>query len=383
MRRDPYARVVDRRDPDLWAGAFGLLVCLAVGVVFLLFQVQGGTFTSVPVGVWWTSYGGFMITLVAAQWFMGIERERLARVAFAAQVVLGIVIVVTATGAGWLPILVVYTAALSAYVVPWRFTAVVIAANSVAVGVASWLGTGALMQAVVSGLIYTLLQIGTYLAVRAHHREVTMRTQLAAAHAELRATSTMLAESSRADERLRIARDLHDAVGHQLTVLALELEIASHRATPPASEHVARARAVASDLLTDVRQTVGELRRRAPDLRVMLERIVTGIPAPRIHVQVADDVELDEVRTVALARCVQEIVTNTIRHAHAAHLWIDVACEESGAVVLTARDDGRGTARLEIGNGLRGITERVADLGGDATFSSENGFRVEAKVPAA
>lgn len=224
-----YARGVDRRDPDVWAGAFGLLVCFAVGFVFALFQAQGGVFTSIPVGLWWTCYAGFMIALVAAQWYMALERERTARAAFAVQVLLGIAIVVTAPGAGWLPILVVYTAALSAYVVPWRVTAVVIAANTVAVGVASGLGTGQLMQAVVSGLLYTLLQIGTYFAVRAHHREVQMRTELAAAHAELRATSTLLAESSRADERLRIARDLHDAVGHQLTVLALELEIAARR----------------------------------------------------------------------------------------------------------------------------------------------------------
>lgn len=377
-----YARGVDRRDPDVWAGAFGLLVCFAVGFVFALFQAQGGVFTSIPVGLWWTCYAGFMIALVAAQWYMALERERTARAAFAVQVLLGIAIVVTAPGAGWLPILVVYTAALSAYVVPWRVTAVVIAANTVAVGVASGLGTGQLMQAVVSGLLYTLLQIGTYFAVRAHHREVQMRTELAAAHAELRATSTLLAESSRADERLRIARDLHDAVGHQLTVLALELEIAAHKASPPASEHVARARSVAGDLLADVRQTVGELRRRAPDLRDVLERLVADLPSPRIHVSVADDVELDEIRTVTLVRCVQEVVTNTIRHAHAVNLWIDVERADDGAVVLTARDDGRGTERLVIGNGLRGIEERVADLGGDATFAADDGFRVEARVPA-
>lgn len=372
---------MDRRNPNLWAGAFGLLVCLAVGFVFALFQARGGTFTSIPVALWWTSYAGFMIALVAAQWFMALEREQGARAAFAVQVVLGIAIVVTAPGAGWLPILVVYTAALSAYVVPWRATAAVIGANTVAVAAASWLGTGQLMQAVVSGLLYMLLQIGTYFAVRAHHREVQMRTELAAAHAELRATSTLLAESSRADERLRIARDLHDAVGHQLTVLALELEIASHQATPPANEHVTRARGVAADLLADVRQTVGELRRRAPDLRDVLERLVADLPSPRIHVRVADDVELDEIRTVTLVRCVQEVVTNTIRHAHAANLWIDVECDGDAAVVLTARDDGRGTERLVIGNGLRGIEERVADLGGEARFAADGGFHVVARVP--
>ena len=373
---------MDRRDPDLWAGAFGLLVCLAVGFVFLLLQVQGGEFTGIPVALWWVGYGGFMVALVAAQWLHAIERVRDAQAVFGLQVLLGIAIVIAAPGAGWLPILLVYTAALSAYVVPWRATVAVIAVNTAAVGVASWLATGESWQALVSGLLYTLLQLGTYFAVRAHHREVEMRTALAAAHAELRATSTLLAESTRADERLRIARDLHDAVGHQLTVLALELEIASHQASPPASEHVARARSVAGDLLADVRQTVGELRRRAPDLREMLERIVAELPSPFIHVRVADDVELDETRTIALVRCVQEVVTNTIRHAHAVNLWIEVETDRTGAVLLTARDDGRGAERLVIGNGLRGIEERIADLGGQVRFAAADGFRVEATVPA-
>ncbi|WP_156225596.1 sensor histidine kinase [Pseudactinotalea suaedae] len=371
---------MDRRDPNLWAGAFGLLVCLGLGLVFLLLQLQGAEFTSVAPALWWASYVLFMLTLVAAQWLVGVDRVRLAQALFAVQVVLGIVIVVTAPGAGWLPILVVYTAALSAYVVSWRVTAVIVAANTAAVAAASWISSSLVLETVLSGGLYAMLQLGTYFAVRAQHREVEMRTALAAAHAELRATSTLLAESSRADERLRISRDLHDAVGHQLTVLALELEIASHRATPPASEHVARARGIAGDLLADVRQTVGELRRRAPDLRDVLERIVADLPSPRIHVEVADDVELDEIRTVALVRCVQEVVTNAIRHAQAANLWIEVA-NESGAVVLTAWDDGRGAARLEMGNGLRGISERVADLGGDASFTTMGGFRVEARVP--
>jgi len=370
---------VDRRDPNLWAGVFGLLVCLTVGLVFLL--MKGGQLTSVPAPLWWTGYGAFMVGLVAAQWFEAVGRPRGAQLAFALQVVLGIGIVTAAPGAGWLPILLVYTAALSAHVVTWRATAVVITANSVAVAVASWLVNGDLMPAVLSAAVYTLLQLGTYFAVRAQDREIRMRNELAAAHAELRATSTLLAESSRADERLRISRDLHDAVGHQLTVLALELEIASHRAEPPAVEHVARARAIAGDLLAEVRQTVGELRRRAPDLREMLARIVVDIPAPRIHVRVADDVELDETRTVTLVRCVQEVVTNAIRHADAGNLWIEVT-QQGGTVVLTAHDDGRGAERLVIGNGLRGISERLAALGGDATFATTGGFRVEARVPA-
>ncbi|ACQ82045.1 histidine kinase [Beutenbergia cavernae DSM 12333] len=373
---------MDRRDPNLWAGAFGTLICLAVGAVLLTVQLQGGQISVLPGGIWWACYVGYLVALVVSSWFQHEVRRRVALAAFGAQVAFGIVLVASAPGAGWTPILLVYTAAASAYLVRWRTTAAVVVANSATVAFTAWAATGQVLDAVLGGGLYTLLQLGSYFAVRAQLREVEMRSALAVAHTELRATSTLLASATRADERLRIARELHDAVGHQLTVLALELEIASHRSAPPAAEHVVRARGIARDLLADVRQVVGELRERAPDLRRTLASLVADLPAPRVHLDVADDVEADEIRTIALVRCVQEVVTNAIRHSGAEHLWIEVRLGDDGALVLEASDDGRGAERIVVGNGLRGLAERVADLGGEATFSARGGFHVRARVPA-
>jgi signal transduction histidine kinase len=305
-------------------------------------------------------------------------------VVFAAQVVLGPVLVLLAPRAGWTPILLVFTAVASSYFVRWQVTAAIIAANTIVVAVAGQeletVGVGS--WAYPSALLYLLLQVGSVFGELATRREVETRKKLAEAHTELRATTALLSESTRSDERLRIARELHDLLGHQLTVLSLELEVATHHSQPPAREHVSRAASIARELLADVRATVGELRGRAPDLRETLERIVADLPEPTTHVRVDDDVHADEAQTAAIVRCVQEVVTNTIRHAEANELWIEIGATPAGGVTFTAQDDGRGADRVVPGNGLRGIAERVEELGGSATFTSKSGFRVVAELPA-
>ena len=93
-------------------------------------------------------------------------------------------------------------------------------------------------------------------------------------------------------------------------------------------------------------------------------------------------VHTDEVRTAVLIRCVQEVVTNSIRHARAEHVWIDIARSPEGGIVFEAYDDGHGADRLVMGHGLTGISERVRELGGHARFDGDRGFRVVAEVPA-
>jgi signal transduction histidine kinase len=356
------------------------LACVVVGVPVLGVQLQGGQIAPVP--WWWICYGAFMIALVGSSWLAELLPRRIALAVFVAQVMLGVALVLMAPKAGWTPILLVFTAALSGYFVAWRATVAIVLLNTVVVAAAVWMDADSLVDATLVALLYLLLQLGSALVVIANAREIEMRKRLAEAHTELRAASALLSESTRADERLRIARELHDLLGHQLTVLTLELEVASHQSTPPASEHVTRAGRLARELLADVRATVGELRRRAPDLRQTLERMVADLPEPTVHLRVDDSVRADEERTAALVRCVQEVVTNTIRHADATELWIEITIGDGGNLTFTAYDNGRGADRLVLGNGLRGLTERVEELGGRARFSADRGFRVVAELPA-
>ncbi|MBP2367041.1 sensor histidine kinase [Pseudonocardia parietis] len=372
-----------RIDPNVVAGAIMTALCVILAVpVALEHLADDGARTIGPQWLWWAVYGVFLTALVLGTWLDEWVGPTATRRLLATLIVATATLVLLAPNFGWLPILLVFTAALSVYHVPVRVTAAIVVFNVVVVAAASLLAGSATPSALTAGAIYLLLQSASVLMIIALHREEASRIRLAAAHAELAAAGAVLAETSRAQERLRISRELHDVVGHQLTALALELEIATHRTDN--GEHVERARGIARDLLADVRSTVGELRRRAPDLATTLHRITEQLPSPAVHVRVADGVAPDEERTVAVVRCVQEILTNAIRHADAENVWIEIGPGPDGELRLHAHDDGRGAGPdLVAGNGLRGLVERAAALGGTVDFgpAGPRGFAVTAVLP--
>lgn len=205
-------------------------------------------------------------------------------------------------------------------------------------------------------------------------------------NAELRATRALLAESSRLGERMRISRDLHDLMGHHLTALSLNLEVASHLSAGAATDHVRQAQAVAKLLLSDVREVVSQLRESdSIDLSDALGSLVEGVPSLSIDLQLPDQFSVgDPRRAQVLLRCAQEIITNTVRHAAARHLWLIFEREGDHGVVLRARDDGQGADQLKSGNGLNGMRERLAEFGGrlDIVTEKGQGFALAIHLPA-
>jgi signal transduction histidine kinase len=217
-------------------------------------------------------------------------------------------------------------------------------------------------------------------------RERTARQELARANSELRATRALLAESSRVAERLRISRDLHDALGHHLTALSLQLDVAARKIEGPAADHVQEAHAMTRLLLTDVRSVVGELRGRDRiELSTAIRALESNDGTPRVHVEAPEPLYADTpAQANALFRCSQEIITNATRHARARNVWIRVAVAEGG-IRLEARDDGVGAATLVPGHGLSGMRERFEQNGGTIEFSTAagHGFAVHAFMPRA
>jgi len=203
---------------------------------------------------------------------------------------------------------------------------------------------------------------------------------------ELRATRVLLAESARVNERTRISRELHDLLGHHLTALSLNLEVAGHITEGRAQEHVHQAHTLARLLLTDVREAVSQLRDSgAIDLSAALRPLAEQVPSLDIHLDMPVPLNVeDPERAHVLLRCTQEVITNAIRHAGARNLWIKVR-RDAGGVVLEARDDGRGAEAVRVGNGLRGMRERLQQCGGELQFETGRGegFSLRASVPAA
>ena len=215
--------------------------------------------------------------------------------------------------------------------------------------------------------------------------ESKARSELAMTNAELKATQELLSESSRIAERQRISRELHDVLGHNLTALSLNLEVLAHTSDPKTRERAANARDLTKRLLADVRGVVSSVRGAGQiNLERSLRKLTEDVgPKPKIHMILPDDLSIDDpLRAQTLLRCAQEIITNTIRHADAENLWIEFAKSPSG-VKVEAHDDGRGTRAVRIGNGLKGMRERLEQFGGKLQIESNlsEGFSLHAWMP--
>lgn len=215
--------------------------------------------------------------------------------------------------------------------------------------------------------------------------ERAAREQLSRANAELVATQALLAENSRTAERLRIARDLHDTLGHHLTALSLQLDVAAHLTSGRAADHVREAHAITKLLLSDVRDVVSQMRETSRvDLGEAIQTLARGARAVQVHLDLPDALPMAEPEQAhALLQCVQEIITNAIRHGGARNLWIRIERRSDG-IDLHARDDGRGAPELKWGNGLRGMRERFEAFSGriDVVPGAGRGFEVHGFMPA-
>ncbi len=231
----------------------------------------------------------------------------------------------------------------------------------------------------VSGWQLFAFAIG-YLAAR----ERRARLDLQRRTRELLATQQMLADSSRMAERTQISRELHDTLGHSLTVLNINLELASHLADQRAADAIARAQTVARMLLADVREVVHSLGdEKDIDLRAALATLVDGADSPTIHLAVPDDLHIgDPSKAHAIFRCVQEAITNAIRHARARNLWIQIV-QSSDRLTVHISDDGEGRTDVTPGHGLNGMRQRVEEVGGRLELKAApgRGFTIDAWIP--
>jgi len=133
-----------------------------------------------------------------------------------------------------------------------------------------------------------------------------------------------------------------------------------------------------------VREVVSQLREGdSIDLGAALLLLTDRVPSLEIHMDIQEPLTLDDAeRAHVLLRCTQEIITNTVRHAGARNLWIQCR-REVGAIAIDARDDGNGAEIVIAGNGLRGMRERLHQLGGNMNIESRagHGFRLRLQLP--
>ncbi|MFF5213145.1 sensor histidine kinase [Streptosporangium sp. NPDC000396] len=193
-----------------------------------------------------------------------------------------------------------------------------------------------------------------------------------------------------AEERARMARDMHDSVGHHLTVIKMGLENAErYRERRPydAWDEVRQAKQVTAQALAEARRWVRALRPLALDDHVgsaALNRLAQSFAGTGIQVSFevhGDEQRLDPDSELVLYRVLQEGLTNALRHAEAKHVRARLAFG-TGRVVLVIGDDGKGTEET-AGFGLSSLAERAHAIGGSlrAGNADGGGFEVRAEVP--
>jgi two-component system sensor histidine kinase DesK len=186
-----------------------------------------------------------------------------------------------------------------------------------------------------------------------------------------------------ADERLRFARDLHDLLGHSLSVIVLKAELAGKLAKGSPERAMAESadiEKVARDALREVREAVAGY--REANFAQELQQARSVLAAAGIEVRMEQPETPPESLESLLAWALREGVTNVIRHAGATTATIRLR-RADGRAELELTDDGRGASGFTPGNGLRGLRERVTERHGDVEFgrAAEGGFRLRVSVP--
>ncbi|WP_196139882.1 sensor histidine kinase [Aliikangiella sp. G2MR2-5] len=203
---------------------------------------------------------------------------------------------------------------------------------------------------------------------------------------ELEATQTLLTEATRQNERTRIARELHDLLGHHLTALIINLQVAGRMTDGEAKSKVEQCHALAKLLLSDVREAVSALRENQQlDFDKMLKAMCDSLPGLTVHRQIRYQFNLEQMNIAkALFSVIQEALTNSLRHANATEFWVDLKQNKPSNLVLELYDNGSAGVDIKQGNGLTGMRERIQELNGCMHINRlKNALKISIEIPLA
>jgi signal transduction histidine kinase len=292
------------------------------------------------------------------------------------------------TGSGWVwPA----TAGLVALTLSGRLRAAIITAGC---GLAYGFGWDAFAD-VHHGVDWSLAHVGgetlwiaaVLAAATAYRNTLRWRTEVARRLEQDEHERELDARRRRAEERVEIARDLHDVVSHTLAVVGVHLNVAldSFEADPSeAKESLRLAQEVRGRAMTDLRSLVGVLRGGPVAHLSELSGLTDQVRAAGLEVSLnefGDPVDVPAPIATAVFRVVQESLTNTVRHSGASRVAVTLRYAPS-SVLVDVQDNGGGAGPTVDGHGISGMRERVAALGGALTAGpGKGGFTVRATIP--
>ena len=226
-------------------------------------------------------------------------------------------------------------------------------------------------------------------AITERHRieeELRMTSQ---ANRELNSYLALSEKIAEDRERKRIAREIHDTLGHALTGISAGIDAVKVLVdidTNRAKEQLNNVSVVVRDGIRDVRGSLNKMRPGALENNTLKEALIKiireyeAISNLEIHLRYEwDNIDLDIAKEDIVFRVIQESITNSVRHGHAKTIWIELLEEES--YVMTIQDDGVGFDELHYGYGLKQMQERLMIIGGSVCFENRDGFYTHIEIP--
>jgi signal transduction histidine kinase len=371
----------------------GLLTWAVIAMPLILLSLAptdpgAGDDLATVVDVSWPAWGAYAAFGLCYAWLTrGLGGRRVAALDYLLLMVLTVSAVAISyySDSGLGSVLLMVAACVLPWLLPWPMGVAWLVLSELLVVPVYVRGLGfTWTEAVMQSLLYVGFSGFVFVTSLVARQQAQARDDQRRLNAELRATRALLAESARVNERTRISRELHDLLGHHLTALSLNLEVAGHLVQGTAQEHVNQAHTLARLLLSDVREAVSRLRTDdAIDMAATLLPLADNVAGLEIVLDMPDPFLLDDPeRGHVLLRCTQEIITNAVRHSQAGELRLHYRVEDC-TLKLRARDNGRGAEELVAGNGLRGIRERLAAYGGRVEIRTRpgEGFEIDIALP--
>jgi signal transduction histidine kinase len=208
--------------------------------------------------------------------------------------------------------------------------------------------------------------------------------ELLDAHRKLREYTDELNRLSVVEEKNRIARDIHDNLGHNMTALIMQLQMAEHymkTGSGKSQEMLQDSIQTARDSLSSIREVVETL--RGKEIIVSSEKAIRTLvdefsqkTGAEINLKVNGKVMQDEKSGTALYHILQECLTNSVRHGEAKKIDVELIYSDN-SVSFSIKDNGSGAENIKEGFGMKGIRERVDDFKGSVEFKSNDGFCVK------
>jgi signal transduction histidine kinase len=222
-------------------------------------------------------------------------------------------------------------------------------------------------KAIQVSLAYVAFELFAAFVSRAAYTAQESRREVLRTNRELQAARALVAEGARAQERLRLSRELHDIAGHKLTALKLHLALEMRTRATAGPSTLSQCLTLADELLTDMRMVVSALRQEdGIDLRTALLSLDPAVDSVSVQFNLEPEAIVSDMgKAEALLRCAQEGLTNALRHGGATEVLVTLSRREE-QLVLSVEDNGTGytSPTPPMGNGLRGLRERLEEFQG-------------------